>query len=227
MDKRVLIASTISMGMVAVWLLVFKPQHAANVAQPAVAGVLERSALATEPAAQPATATPAADGKATDGKAADAAKPAEAAPPAPPAKAEYKETTLEVPGYYRATFNNYGAAANHWVLLNPQYKEDNPRKSNKLSEPIDLVRTLPPTLPLALSFVKAPTSSFDVPEDAVWTEEPRGSDGSVVYSWTSGDVRVEKRYTPVPDSYEVRLTVTVANKGDKPIEFYPRLSISG
>ncbi len=234
MDKRVLIASTISMGMVAVWLVVFKP-HAANVAPP-VAGVLEKSATATEPPAKAATPAPVGDGKAAAAKV-DAAKPADAkaadgkaadaAPPTPPAKAEYKETTLEVPGYYRATFNNYGAAANHWVLLNPQYKEDNPRKSNKMSEPIDLVKTSAPTLPLALSFGKAATASFDVPEDAVWTEEPRGNDGAVVYSWTSGDVRIEKRYTPVPDSYEVRLTVTVANKGDKPLEYYPRLSISG
>jgi YidC/Oxa1 family membrane protein insertase len=263
MDKRVLIASTISMGMVAVWLVVFKP-HTANVAKPEVAGVLEKAALATEPAAKPAaTATPTSDGKAdakpsdgkadakpsdgkadakpSDGKAADADKPAAATPPAPPAKAEYKETTLEVPGYYRATFNNYGGAASHWVLLNPQYKEDNPRKSNKQAEPIDLVRTSAPNLPLGLSFVKTPTASFDLAEDAVWTEEPRGSDGSVVYSWNAltnvalgsdgkpryGELRVERRYTPVPNSYEVRLTVTVTNKGDKPIEFYPRLTISG
>src|SRR5262249_14933051 len=59
-------------------------------------------------------------------------EPATAGPPAPPApKPTPVETTIEQPKLYKATFTSEGAAPKSWVLLDPQYKEDNPKASNK------------------------------------------------------------------------------------------------
>lgn len=228
MDRRVFLVSTLSTSLVLGYFFVAKPKLSQADQAPQAKPAATVSGAAVKPGAD----------KNSDGKPAEltgdkappteAAKPAAAAAATPPAKPAPHDTVLEVPGYYRATFTNYGGVPLSWVLLNPQYKEDNPRKSNRLAEPIDLVRTVPPKLPLALSFPAVEhKSTFSIPEDAVWTEEPRGADGSIAFSWTNGDVRVVKRFAPLPDSYEVHLTVTVENNGDKAATFYPRMSMYG
>ncbi len=228
MDKRVLFASVISMGVVLIWIAFFgKPKHDDKT------GAAPTTAVAT---ANPATAQAAADAvKAAEQKPADKAaeqKPADKAtegakpegpPTPPPARAAPVESTLEQPKHYRATFTSEGAAPTSWVLLDPQYKEDNPRESNKKAEPIDLVKTRVPNLPLEVSF---PSSAFTLPPDATWNVEPT-TDGSLVYTWEQGDTKVTKRFAPKPNSYEVALTVTVENKGDKPQQHFFRIEMHG
>jgi YidC/Oxa1 family membrane protein insertase len=237
MDKRVLMASVISMGVVLVWIAFFgKPKHddkthaapttavatAPATANPATAQAAADAAKKPEPAEHPDAA------KHTDAaksEKADAAKSEKAeGPPAPPAeKPAAVESTLELPKHYHATFTSEGAAPTHWVLLDPQYKEDNPRESNKQAEPIDLVKTKVPNLPLEVSF---PSSSFKLPPDAVWKVE-QTSDGSLVYTWEDDTTKVTKRFQAKPNSYEVPLTVTVENKSDKPEAHFFRIEMHG
>src|SRR5207302_1136147 len=114
----------------------------------------------------PASDKPASDTP-TTGKGADKAGANASAP-----KPEAKLATFEQPGHYRATFTSQGAAPEHWVLLNPQYKEDNPKETNKTAQPIDLIRTPAPDLPVTITF---PQSGFDLPRDAAWVEQARTS----------------------------------------------------
>ena len=215
MDKRVLMATVVSMGLVLVWIAFFgkpksgdKPAPQAQQQQVATANPSTAQAAA-EPAKQPET------------------KPADksAGPPAPPTeKPKASEALLEEPQRYKASFTSEGAAPTHWVLLDKQYKEDNPRESNKQAEPIDLVRTQTPNLPLEITF---PSSAFNLPPDAAWSEQPRGSDDALVYTWESGDVRVEKRFARKPGTYQVQMLVTVENKSDKDQAHYFRLQMHG
>src|SRR5207253_1186273 len=121
---------------------------------------------APKPPVEAAVATAAAPQPGTENK--PAANDAKAGQPEAVAE---QLAVLEQAGHYRGTLSNRGAAPQHWVLLSPQYKEDDPRASNKTAQPIDLVRTQAPRLPLALSF---PASGFPLGEGATWVEQPRG-----------------------------------------------------
>ena len=125
MDKRVLLTSVISMGVVLVWITFFgkKPHDK----KPSRRRRPRRRARRRRPIRRrrrPPTR------EAADAKPADAEAGADKAegPPAPPAtKATPVETTSRMPKHYTATFTSDGAAPSSWVLLNPQYKEDNPK----------------------------------------------------------------------------------------------------
>ncbi len=179
MDKRVLLATVVSMGVVLAWIAVFgKPKHDNKAApqqtqQQPVANANPATAqaaaeVANKPEANKAEANKAGANKAEANKAeankaeankGEGKKPEQKAaekvdgPPAPPApRATPVETTIEEPKQYKVTFTSEGAAPTHWVLLDPQYKEDKPRQSNKTAEQIDLVRTRAPNLPLVVTF---------------------------------------------------------------------------
>lgn len=236
MDKRVLLATTISMGVVLVWIAVTKPQQKQHPASPPPTQS-QQQPKATAPKPTTPTANPTAVQAAKEAASQPAptvkqgAGKAPEGPPAPPApKPKLVEATWEQPGLYRATFVNEGAAPSHWVLLNKRYKEDNPKESNKQAEPIDLVRTQPPNLPLAITFVTtdaAAKAALNVPTDAMYVAEPRGQDGALVYTYETNDVKVTKRFVAVPNTYEVKLTVTVENKTDKPLPHYFQLQMHG
>ena len=223
MDKRVLFASVISMGVVLVWIAVFgKPKHDQKPAGEPTTAVATAPATANPATANPATAQAVADAEKKPAPANGAEKP-EGPPAPPPANPTPVESTLEQAKHYRATFTSEGAAPTHWVLLDPQYKEDNPRQSNKQAEPIDLVKTTVPNLPLEVSF---PSSSFNLPPDASWKVEST-ADGSLVYVWEDANAKVTKRFASKPNSYEVPITVTVENKSDKPQPHFFRIEMHG
>lgn len=224
MDKRVLLTTTISMAVVLLWIALFKPQQRKPTPAPAQTQAQK---------AQPATASPATADKVKQAEAKQAetvpAKPADksaaaAKPEGPPAPPKPVQTTWELPGHYRATFTSEGAAPVNWVLLNPQYKEDNPKQSNKQAEPKDLIRTRAPNLPTVITF---PRSSFEVPPDAIYTLQPRGADGALVYTYETDKVRVTKRYAQVAGTYQVNYTVTVENKTDQALPHYFQLQMHG
>ncbi|MGZ3444031.1 MAG: membrane protein insertase YidC, partial [Polyangia bacterium] len=210
-------ATVVSMGLVLIWITFFgKPKKDDKPAPQAQ----------TQAQPQPATANPSTAQAAAEPAKQPETKPADqiAGPPAPPAeKPKAVEDTLEEAKRYKATFTSEGAAPSHWVLLDKQYKEDNPRESNTQAEPIDLVKTRVPNLPLEITF---PSSAFTLPPDAVWTEAPRNGD-DLVYSWETADVRVEKKFERQPGSYQVRMIVTVENKSDKDQAHYFRLQMHG
>lgn len=209
MDKKVLLTTTISMGAVLVYISFFGPKH-------------DKTAAADQKASPVATANPATADAVKNPAPQPATEKADGPPAPPPAKAASVESTLEQAKLYRAIFTSEGAAPKSWVLLDKQYKEDNPKESNKQAEPIDLVKTQSPNLPLEVSF---PSSAFALPPDAVWNVEQSG-DG-LTYTWEKGDTKVTKRFAPKPGTYEVAITVTVENKSDKPQAHFFRVEMHG
>lgn len=214
MDKRVLLATVVSMGVVLIWIAFAKPQ-----AKTETQGQTQTQTPATTPATTTAQTTTKTD------------RPAPTPTPTPTTssdqgadKGEAVETVVEEARHYKATFGNEGAAPKSWVLLDAQYKEDNPRESNKTAQPIDLVRTHSPNLPLQVTF---PASAFSVPVDAKWTVAAPGADGALVYSFQNESVRVEKRFVPVPRTYQLRLLVTVENLSDKPQSHHFQIQMHG
>jgi YidC/Oxa1 family membrane protein insertase len=71
------------------------------------------------------------------------------------------------------------------------------------------------------------TSPTQLPPDAVWTQQPRSGDGDIVYVWDGPYTRVEKRFTPVPNTYEMRLVVTLENKTDAPLHHFFEIQLYG
>lgn len=202
MDKRVLLTVAISMGILFVWTKFFMPPP-----PPAAPPAQEQAQPAKEPAPQ-ATA-PSEAGQAPEGK------PAE---PVVEKPAEIVDTVTK-PGFYEAKFTSYGAAPRSFVLTDKQYTV----KVEGQDKPIDLVRTQPPLLPLTVAF---PESDFAIPAGAAW-EKVEGSESQLVYAWENERVRVEKRYQFLDDSYEVKLSVLVENKGDKPLRHQLELAMYG
>jgi YidC/Oxa1 family membrane protein insertase len=242
MDKSLLIAVVISMGIVVAYTQVYGPKHAAPTASVSGAAATASGATAQPAAKDPANAptdltnakAPATTAKPdaktdakvdakTDAKV-DAKTDAAKADGKPATKPEPQTTTLEQPGHFRATFSTWGAAPEHWLLLDPQYKVDNPKEANKEAQPIDLVRTQSPDLPAQVMLLGG---AVELPRDAAWTLQPRSDGGDLVFTWDGGDLHVEKRYAPVAGTYETRLTVTVENRGDKPSQHYLRLQMNG
>src|SRR5207244_6125251 len=80
-----------------------------------------------------------------------------------------------------------------------------------------------PNLPLSIAF---PESSFSVAPDAAWMQLSQTGD-ELVYAWDDGAVHVEKRYTFVPGSYQVKLKVIVENRGEQPFSEHLQVSIYG
>jgi YidC/Oxa1 family membrane protein insertase len=210
MDRRVLLMTGVSAVLVLLWIVLFPQAKKTETPTPAPQA---------QPAATP-TPTPTPTKAAAEPAKPDVAKPDAAKPEV--AKPTPVKTTFEQDKRYRATFTSEEAAPESWVLLDRQYKEDNPKRSNKTAEPIDLVRTHVPYLPLKISF---PSSAIKLPPDAVWTLQPRTDDRTLVYTWEDDKIRVEKRFEQVPNTYEVRLKVTVENKSDKPVPHYLQVQL--
>jgi len=219
MDRRVIATVVVSIAILVGWYLVFPP--AKPTPQPA-APTAPTAATTPAPAATPATpsATPT-EGAAQPGAAAPAAPTAAAQPDAP--KPAEETTTLTVSGRVTITFTSWGATPKEVRLLDPQYQEYVLRNGKKELAPINLVRTSPSSLPLAISF---PQSDFAIPPDAAWTKVS-STDKDVVYAWEGGGVRVEKHYTIVPDTYLLNEKLVVSNTGDKAKKFFAQVSMFG
>jgi YidC/Oxa1 family membrane protein insertase len=144
------------------------------------------------------------------------------APNASPAPAQ-KERPPEVRAIVRhdkqfqATLTSWGAAPAQWLLLHPQYQE---KVDGKL-QPINLVRTR--ELPLSITF---PESTIPLPPDAAWMQLSANGD-EIVYAIDEGALHVEKHFSFVPNSYQVKLKVIVENRGDAPISQHLQLAIYG
>ena len=228
MDKRLIYAVVASSAILFLWTefgvkkpatpsaaTATAPANPSGEATPPSGTTTPPSGATTPPSG--AVAAPAAATGATAGE-----KPATAN--GAPQKPAEQVATFEQPGHYRASFTSWGAAPQHWVLLNPQYKEDNPKATNKQAQPIDLIKTPAPDLLTTITF---PQTGNELAPDAAWSEQPRGSDGALVYTWDSGDTHVEKRFTMVPGTYETHLALTVENRGDKPVTHAFRVQMHG
>jgi YidC/Oxa1 family membrane protein insertase len=197
MDRRTFSAVAISFGILAVWYLWIAPRWFPETTRP--------------PAPPPATSPEPAVTQNT----APSASPSPAAQPK--VKPPEVHATVEREQLYRAAFTSWGAAPTKWELLKKQYQE----KADGKMAPINLVRT--PQPPFTITF---PESSFSIAPDAAWMQLAQTPD-ELAYALDEGSVHVEKRFTFVPGSYQVKLKVIVENRGDQPITSHLQVAVTG
>jgi YidC/Oxa1 family membrane protein insertase len=228
MDKRVLLTVAVCMGILFVWTKFFVPHQTPEpqaqqpqAQQPQAQQPAQPPAAPAPPVAAAAPAgeqpkTPAAPTKRKPGEPAVAAPAAPVgAPVVPPKEKAPAQTSMhEEPGLYKTEFTTWGAAPQSFVLLDKQYLESAVQPDGKKGlRPINLVRTTGAQLPMIVQF---PESDFTVPPDDAWIKLQQ-SENELVYVWENEQVRIEKRFTFVPKTYEVQLKVTLENKTEKPL----------
>jgi YidC/Oxa1 family membrane protein insertase len=199
MDRRTFLAVAISMAILFGWSLWIQPRYFPEPKPPVPP---------TAPAASPEAVAQ------TPGTPAASPQPGAPVKEKAAAVSVSKKTDL-----YSADFSSWGAAPSRWQLLDKQYRE----KVNGELTAIDLVRTQSPNLPLTVTF---PESSFNVPADAAWTQLP-GNPDELIFAYDDGTVHVEKRYTFVPDTYQLKLKVIVENRGTQPVAEHTQVSVFG
>ena len=204
MDKRLLLTLLISVGIIVGWQRFIMP-HLLPPPPPAGASSPSPAPQVGGPSAPPAPYS------------AEKRTPAEARP-------AQEFSTVEQPGRYRARFSSWGAAPVAWLLTHPQYQEQ--IRGSKQVQPIDLVHDEAGRLPLSISF---PQSDFEVPPDAAYVldEKSARSANERVYVYETAAVRVEKRFSFVPDTYQVHLKVMVENRGERPLAHHLEIAMAG
>jgi len=194
MDKRLLIAVAVSMGILFLWWKIFPPAPPAQA--PAPAAVLEPSRAAYDAGTPAAAPPPTASG---------------ASPQATPA-ARLAETlvTLESPEA-NFVFSSRGASLREIKLKDRQFLLDRARPASGMQ----IVSTSTEnTAPLRTTFAKA-----DFPwNDAVAWTVVRPSQNAVVFRAETDEVVVEKRFALEPQRYRLALSVTIQNKASKPMD---------
>ncbi len=194
MDKRLLIAVAISMGILFLWWKIFPPAPPAQA--PAPAAVVEPSRAAYD-AGTPAAAPP--------------ATASGASPQAAPA-ARLAETlvTLESPEA-NFVFSSRGAALREIKLKDRQFLLDRGRPASGMQ----IVSTSTEnTAPLRTTFAKA---DFPWNDAVAWTVS-RPSQGAVVFRAETDEVVVEKRFALEPQRYRLTMSVAIQNKSNKPLD---------
>ena len=197
MDKRLLIAVVVSMGILFLWWKIFPP--APHVPNPAPV------------ASQTQSVPDGGNGQATGQPAPAAGNPAAAKPAElPQTRAAEQLVTLESP-HADYAFSSWGASLRHVKLKDRQFLLDR----SKPDSGIDLVTTpTEETAPLRTTFAKP---EFAWSDAVAWTAERQGSSG-VVFRAETNDVVVEKHYTLEPQRYRLLFSVVVQNKTAKAVD---------
>jgi YidC/Oxa1 family membrane protein insertase len=197
MDKRVIVTIGVSLVLMWGWLW-----FSAKMWPPAPPP--KPAAVASGPSSAPASAP---------GSQRSPFGAALSQPGSQPASARAPEDLVELPATpgvktkFHATLTTWGGALKHFVLTDPQYKEE----QHGRAVPIDLVRTGlggGADLPFRTSFRG---KAIQVPEDAVYRVTKK-TDREVVFEYDGSTARVEKKYEYDPSSYVLNLTVSVTNK---------------
>lgn len=197
MDKRLLIAVVVSMGILFAWYKINPPQQPAPPSAPS-APVAE----APKPAPDGTAPAPAQAAAGTPGAAPAAAVPA--------VRSAEALVTLEAPDA-NYVFSTWGASLRQIKLKNAQFLLDKTRSDSG----IQMVATsTEDTAPLRTTFAK---SDFAWADNVPWTVE-RPSPTSVVFRAETADVIVEKRFTLEPQRYRLQLALSIQNKGAKPMD---------
>jgi YidC/Oxa1 family membrane protein insertase len=192
MEKRVIIAVVLCVGILFFWQRVFPP---AKAPPPPITQATGTSA--------PGSSGPSAFGPSPSG----AQPPAPGAGAAAPARPE-REVELLTPTV-RFVLSSLGGTLRHAQLREEKYLM---RKGDP-SSGLDIVRTTQAAYaPLRTSF---PSSAFPTPADQTWDVAQPAPD-TVVFSTETDAVRIEKRYRADATRYRLQLDVTVENKTAKP-----------
>jgi YidC/Oxa1 family membrane protein insertase len=201
MDKRLLLAVVVSMGILFLWWKIFPPT-------PAQA---PRPPVATE--AQPRHET-------STGAAAPATGSASTQVPGAPAERKPESlVTLESPEV-NYVFSTRGASLRKIKLKDRQFL----LHRNQPDSGMQIVSTsTEDTAPLRATFAKADFAW----NDAIDWAFSRPAANSVVFRAETDEVAVEKHYTIEPQRYRLQFSVVVQNKSSKPLDHSLLLHLYG
>ena len=192
MDKRLLLAIALSMGILWGWSALYPVQPPATATAPTSA--VSPSDSSPQPSSPAAPQAP-------------AAAPADA-PTAPVQRSPEQEVVIDTPDA-RFFLSTWGGTLHQVKLKHRQFllKEHDPESG------ITLVQTeRPEWAPLRTTFPKA---DFSLPDESVWTVE-KTEPGKVIFRTETDAVAIEKRYLAVADRYRLNLGISVKNKTEKP-----------
>ena len=202
MEKRVVVAIGLCIGVLILWTQLFPPPK--PVAPPPA-----QTAPAAAPVAQP---SPAAGAPAAGSAAAGAGTAA-----APVVNRPERLLEISTPEV-RFVFSSLGGTLLHAQLREAQFL-DGPDKSSH-----DIVRTVDSKeAPLRTTF---PGSGFATPPDGAW-EASQPAPNTVVFAADSGNIHIEKRYRADQARYRLQLEVAVTNRGDAPVGSDLVLAVTG
>ena len=187
--KRLLLAVAVAFAIMVAWTFLFPPDAPEQKPR-------EDEAAEVEPGKERAGETP---GREAGGEAAGAeagqAEVAEAAPRGPE-----QLLTLES-GAVRATFSSWGGSLKSWQLIGDQF-----HVPGKPDQPEDMVRLGEEGLhSFEVGFDSG--STFQIPAGAEWRGE-KVNDREVVYTWSSPQLEVEKRFRVRPEDYLLEMDVS-------------------
>ncbi len=107
--------------------------------------------------------------------------------------------TLTFPNRFTATFSSWTGGLASWKLADPRFERDQ-TKGELLPSPA----SHPMTGAFQVNFA---SSAYVVPKNAIWTGS-KISDTEVAYTTSTPNLEIEKRFTLLPDTYQVRMTVS-------------------
>ena len=199
MDKRLLIAVVISLGILLLWGKIFPPPTPAHNIAPV--------------ASQTQSASDTSNGQAASGQGGPAAgNPAAGNKPAEALQARGAEQLITLASPHADyVFSSWGASLRHVKLKDRQFLRDHLKPDSG----IDLVpNSTEETAQLRTTFAKP---DFAWTDTVAWTaEQPNSS--SVAFRAETSDVVVEKRYTLEPQRFRLVFSLVVQNKTAKPLD---------
>jgi len=197
MEKRVIIAVVLCVGVLMVWSKLFPvkpPAPSTTNQQPAAS---QAAAPPSGPAAPAAAAAPATGG---------------------PSRPE-QLVTIDTPDV-QFVFTSLGGRLAHARLRAAKFldRPGDPTTGHDLVDTAD-----PHEAPFGTAF---PDSGFPSPADGAW-DVRRPDANSVVFAADSGTTHVEKRYRVDTTRYRVHLDVSVTNRGQQPVSHHLAISVTG
>jgi YidC/Oxa1 family membrane protein insertase len=208
MEKRVLLAIVLCVGVMVGWWLLFPPKQQETPPQ-APPAKTETASPSASPAGTPTGAAPSAPGTAAAG--------------APTANQPAKTVELLTPDV-KFVLSNRGGTLVHAELLGAQFRDPHGMGGH------DVVRVHELSGPngqmlgeLATTF---PSSQFATPPDTAW-ELSQPDAQTVVFTAETDTVHIEKRFRADTTPYRLHLDVVVRNKSAKNVDHHLALHING
>ena len=208
MDKRLLLAVAISMGILFLWWKLFPPATPPLAPVPAQVSEPARTGIDGGAAGTPAAGAP-------------PARPGSTPPLAVPPAVRPAESlvTLESPEA-KFLFSNHGATLRQIRLKDRQFLLSRARPDSGMQ----IVTTqTEDTAPLRTTFAKADFAW----SDAVAWAVARPAANALVFRAETDEVVVEKRFTLEPQRYRLAMSVVVQNKSNRPLDHGLVVHLSG
>jgi YidC/Oxa1 family membrane protein insertase len=214
MEKRVILAVALCVGILFVWTKYVQPPPAPT-PSPSVASPGEAGARPGKDTVPGAPAVAAAPGDATT--AGRAAVPAGVGAPS----SYPEELTTLTTASQRFVFSSRGASLRHVTMREPKYL----RTKNDPDSGVDVLRTA--SAQQADFRVAFPDSGFATPPDDAWHRVDSTGRDEVVYRAEVGAVAIEKRFRLDGNRYRVHLDVTIDNRSAKSLDHHLAISVFG